>query len=112
MMSNTNKKESGATPLEGFTPGPWHITETSLGSTAIASNDDKGIVAVVAEWRKNHKDNARLIASAPTLYEENKRLKEALKEWHHWWCNNYADELDSGKPIAEKTEALLNSIVG
>ena len=26
-MSNTNKKESGATPLEGlgFTPGPWKV---------------------------------------------------------------------------------------
>jgi len=67
-----------------YTKGPWEVTET-LGSLAITIPHKKiGIAFDIVchinhNIRKGHPEaNANLIASAPTMYEENKKLK-ALK---------------------------------
>jgi len=62
---------------EGFTPGPWGVVQ---GTTIYGGPMDY----YVAEVQDNNGSdtnaaNARLIADAPRLYEENRRLSEAME---------------------------------
>ena len=76
------------TQFEGHTPGEWESLNPSpqhqyfrifgsgsryIGSICNSDNHDNADEA-----------NARLIAAAPTLLAENRRLRERVEELHEW----------------------------
>ena len=66
--------------LEGITPGEWAINKTNTNELTIISNDGWHIATLnpYSPESSNCSGNARLIASAPRLAQENKELKEEL----------------------------------
>jgi hypothetical protein len=76
-------------PYAGHTPGPWLENESATGPV-INAKDGKLLVAAVAVAQTPHlrhttlkedeiaAANARLIAAAPTLLQENTALRAAL----------------------------------
>lgn len=74
---------------EGCTPGPWRIKEATTGKAYRASHRTFDVfgasyVATIGPLGADSvavaESNARLIADAPRLAEENERLREALEE--------------------------------
>jgi len=72
--------------FEGHTPGPWEIDpDTPNQVIRPPTNDAYGLSAIIADCANgNWPDektlaNARLLAAAPELLAENKRLREALE---------------------------------
>lgn len=91
------------------TPGPWKVTKAHSGSMAIGAStlDDQGLICVLAQWRKEHEANARLIASAPELKAENERLKKRIQDLEFMNEKQYSLNLDYLKSVnAELLEAL------
>lgn len=99
--------------IEGFTPGPWHINKGGFTINKkpepnmvqiYATNDDLELICrVYKDGMLNNRDqdyeaNARLIASAPSLVEENKRLMAE--------CDKYKDLLYkvAGTPVLDSYE--------
>lgn len=87
-MNNINKQVKEVDILEGITPGKWTISDTgTVGNFIVHARpipDDGGDIICQApeRWKSSMKRwtaNARLIASAPQLAAENKRLKEYIK---------------------------------
>ena len=72
-MNKDKTIEKGA----GFTPGPWAI---ELGKEHYLIEGEKGVrVALIENWTNvTPEANARLIASAPELYEQFKLLERML----------------------------------
>ncbi len=50
------------------TPGPWSVSEHASGEISISNNFNAKIIADMTNC-ENHKANARLIASSPTMYQ-------------------------------------------
>jgi hypothetical protein len=77
--------------MKGHTPGPWvvvpndgaYVEDNDLGDVRIEQYDDGPVIAVVItdipSLRKARNANAALIASAPSLLEQNRVLREALE---------------------------------
>lgn len=71
--------------LEGITPGGWMLNKSKLIIYArIKDNGEPPLCTVHFDngWgvsREQAEANARLIANAPKLFEENKRLKERIE---------------------------------
>ena len=57
----------------GFTPGPWHI---SADNNDVENVNDAGVCALYAD--ESSQANAKLIAAAPELLTECKRLRADL----------------------------------
>ena len=55
------------------TPGPWEMDKDYKGRTVVNSNDDR-ICIVEGVHTVDIKHNARLIASAPEMYEALRRI--------------------------------------
>ena len=68
--------------MEGHTPGEWSI-DPDYNDNILSAQDCTGwrgktVVCTINEWLPERKVNARLIASAPSLLKENKRLQACL----------------------------------
>ena len=73
---------------EGHTEGPWIIETWRDGRSVydIVRNDDKGdlvIANVLGTWEAK-KPNMKLIADAPLLLAEVKRLHNHIRRMRHW----------------------------
>lgn len=84
------------TQFEGHTPGPWWYDDYG---TYIFT---KGKNQMVGETRGTGANlpqeiNGRLLASAPELLAEVKRLREALSKVNHW-----SDTIEEAKEIARE----------
>lgn len=86
--------------MSGHTPGPWHAAAgpSSIVGLPVGGPGGRAICNIhmvlgkpLTEAEKAFNEaslaNARLIASAPDLFEENKRLREALVEVEAWWLS-------------------------
>tara|TARA_R100001198_G_C5087585_1_gene125993 strand:+ start:154 stop:510 length:357 start_codon:yes stop_codon:yes gene_type:complete len=104
---------------EGHTPAPWTIDVHKVGkdisAIVIESNMTTHSNCVLAEVEVENKyaeADARLIADAPLLLEEVKRLREALKEANEleWqrreWVENYLRS--KGMSCADVAQGLEN----
>ena len=74
-----------ADKYEGHTPNGWYVDDAPdvIHPTVIHSNENDNIIAELVmanavEWTEEDYANARLIADAPLLLEEFKRLREQL----------------------------------
>lgn len=83
IVTPVNEGQQQPVQGEGFTPGEWEVDNTSVNGISIWANSerDNGILlaSVWTEARGEEAEaNARLIASAPTLYRENQQLKKGI----------------------------------
>ena len=88
----------------GHTPGPWHVGEVQHARFPTYQVLDKKneYVAIVDIYARSGADkDARLIAAAPTLLAESKRLREELK--YAYRC--YKEQVDDKHRIATEYEA-------
>lgn len=84
----TQAQEAQAEGLEGFVPGPWEVVHDDDGQCAIDASAGGGLTWIVqtvddsdegchiAFLFTEHEPSARLIASAPSLLAEVKRLRQ------------------------------------
>lgn len=115
------------------TPGPWIVVEyDGRGPMEVQSSENPGasLALVYAENPEIElQANADLIASAPTLLEENRKLKEEarvlrealevipgfkLRALAMWLDNQYNDEGDVQADLrfmAEKSDAALSTVL-
>ena len=68
------------TKQTSYTPGPWHVSHVKVHGRSypvIYDKDDNAIAELylVVKDEPTSVPNARLIADAPRLYEENQQLK-------------------------------------
>ena len=78
-MNEDNTKEKRA----GFTLGPWISEDCTPGESAglcYAIKSEHTVIARTTDGWKEARANARLIASAPELYEQCKLFERALVE--------------------------------
>ena len=73
---------------EGHTPHGWYVDDAPdvIHPTVIHSNEYNSIVAELVmadgkEWTEEDYANARLIADAPLLLEEVKRLRKMVEDY-------------------------------
>lgn len=69
--------------LKGYTPGPWRTEQEIRPNTVIGENGYTICSGMIGNGRQymiyeNWEQNAQLIAAAPDLLEENKRLRGFL----------------------------------
>lgn len=92
----------------GFTPGPWKVFDNPI---VIGVHPESELVADVAHCsvgfdtsrpRSETLANARLIASAPAMAEEIKRLR--------YECESGMAEIAAGRERAEKAEAEVERL--
>ncbi len=63
--------------MSDHTPGPWRVVTDGIRHWV----EIDGLISIVMNWYgKQAVANARLIADAPRLYDENKRLREVNAE--------------------------------
>ena len=81
---------------EGHTPDGWYVDDAMdvIHPTVIHSNETDNIIAELVmanaeEWTEEDYANARLIADAPLLLAEVKRLREDIEGYKAIW--NYLD---------------------
>lgn len=81
------------TKYEGHTPGPWSYYEDSCAECRRTGTAEYCIVEPDGgdHGQFSNEADARLIADAPTLLAENKRLREALEKYgrHTGTCNSH-----------------------
>ena len=80
-MNKDNTKEKRA----GFTLGPWISEDCTPGESAglcYAIKSEHTVVARTTDGWKEARANARLIASAPELYEQCKLFEKVLTYYH------------------------------
>ncbi len=68
----------------GHTPGPWDVESYGLGGWDIGK--DGAILASRMKWTRRSAEseaNGRLIADAPALLDEVKRLRWLLEQYGH-----------------------------
>ena len=88
---------------EGHTEGPWVVNNP---------DDDESLIFSVGALKFVSSANTRLMADAPLLLEEVKRLREALKEANEleWqrreWVENYLRS--KGMSCADVAQGLEN----
>ena len=78
-MNNDKTKEKRA----GFTPGPWTSEDCTPGESAglcYAIKSEHTVIARTTDGWKEAQANARLIASAPELYEQCKLFERVIVE--------------------------------
>lgn len=81
--------------LKAHTPGPWRTGQEIRANTVIGENGYTICSGMIGSERQymiyeNWEQNAQLIAAAPDLLEENRRLREALEA-----CRPYIEDLQS-----------------
>ena len=82
---------------EGHTEGGWYVDDAPdvIHPTVIHENRCDAmvakLVAITGEWTEEDYANARLIADAPLLLAEVKRLREQLDNVRYW-VSGYEDE--------------------
>lgn len=76
----------------GHTKGDWKVAQVEGKRMTCVYTDDTNIALLV------HQEDARLIASAPRLFEENKELKRELQSWKD---ENFENVEDGTKVIDE-----------
>lgn len=103
IWQKTNPEPTTPTqPLEGFTGGEWKYfcdnSHQKQGTFTVYIEGD-GVICDLKNNRSTNEQeaNAALIASAPTLYRENKELKEALQGLEK---ELYRDDVDGIKIMA------------
>lgn len=99
--------------LEGTTPGPWKVSSDWAlgvrgrpGQIAITSVSEivDGVAVTALGWsQKKAEANARLIAAAPTLAEENEELREILADV----LTDGAEHMRNIERWGKRAEALL-----
>ena len=67
------------TNTEKHTPGPWETSVNGEGQWDVCEEGGGDMIADLAGCPKNAEANAKLIARAPALLAQNKRLREALE---------------------------------
>lgn len=76
-----------------FTLGPWEATRNVIRAKIFDSVENQPLyplIAVVADTTTSAKDNARLIAAAPLMYEALEALSEAIES-----CPEFVDAMKS-----------------
>ena len=99
---------------EGHTPGPWWIEEVSDNGnkdTWLMGNFPEDNMLFCMEWAEGNDTDLRLIADAPLLLEEVKRLRGQLGQAREflWWCY---DKERFGWEIDEKGWNLIGRLLG
>ena len=75
-MNNDNTKEKRA----GFTPGPWHVAGCNYINSQAGGFSVAQTVDLPGQDENEAQANARLIASAPELYEQCKLFERVIVE--------------------------------
>jgi hypothetical protein len=103
---------------EGFTPGEWMAKTNNGKDYLLVETNDKDCKTICKCLAMPFEEisieqaevNARLIASAPTLYRENKELREALNNLHNaamnvgvteWW-QKHSDTVAKAKELLNR----------
>ena len=99
---------------EGHTPGPWWIEEVSDNGnkdTWLMGNFPHNYMLFCMEWTEGNDIDLRLIADAPLLLEEVKRLREEnemlrMADWEYeclWtWLDENSNLLNTIEPLVEE----------
>src|SRR5687767_1632435 len=90
-----------------FTPGPWHIKtgQSGQGCLHVVSDDNRMHTGCIS-FDGNGRENARLIAASPELYEALKRMHDTGR----CWCRYVPVDESKREPCA--IAALLARIDG
>ena len=91
----------------GFTQGPWTSEDCTPGESAglcYAINSEHTVVARTTDGWKEARANARLIASAPELYEQCKLFERALVELQMQGETGVDEELEKLREVLAKAD--------
>ena len=91
----------------GFTLGPWTSEDCSPGESAglcFAINSEHTVVARTTDGWKEAQANARLIASAPELYEQCKLFERMLVELQMQGETGVDEELEKLREVLAKAD--------
>jgi len=85
IADRVREKERAAAPIgEGFTPGEWYTEDNGFIVKCASGFGNDICTCHFIEGQVDNSQrvaNARLIASAPTLYRENARLTEQVEQY-------------------------------
>jgi hypothetical protein len=119
---NPTATMSESSPYAGHTPGPWSPVQSVNGKICIECDNDTLTIAVVetihtVRDKAEQVANARLIAAAPTLLQENTALRAALV-WQtqiledYWYSKNTEEKNFAAEGIQSAIDHARAALAG